>query len=487
MVSVKEVVAVFGQRDWAQGHWAGGAEVVPPGWGRPAPNAVQLRNDVILAVVFAIGAVAVDVLTLSIGEEMTGSRPPFAEELAWCLAVSLPLAFRRRYPLGVLLVCSLAFFGLQFREVGEHVISQISLFLALFTAGAWTRERTVGRAVRGLVVALMFCWLGYALSIATWDEIRQDAPEGPLPAVLAVVLLTGGVNILYFGAAWAFGDTAWRSAGQRALLEQRNAELARERDENARRAVLDERVRIARELHDVVAHHVSVMGVQAGAARMVLATDPDAARTALAEIEQASRDAVGEMRRLLGVLRSVPVPGQSAADPSSGSAETAPPDSPSPGVDRVGDLVAAAQAAGLRASCTVVGTPVQLSPSLSVSAYRIVQEALTNTVRHAAASRVDVRLRYLVEPAAAPAFEVEVVDDGRADPAEHGGPACGGTARGSGLGLVGMRERAGLHDAEIEVGPRPGGGFRVRVRFPLPAGAAHFPVTPGCDELGAAS
>ena len=162
-------------------------------------------------------------------------------------------------------------------------------------------------------------------------------------------------------------------------------ELAHERDENARRAVLTERVRIARELHDVVAHHVSVMGVQAGAGRMVLDTDPAQARAALTGIEAAARGALDEMHRLLGVLR----------DPDAVPAAGAAPEQPPPGLGDVPDVLDAARRAGLRVDFAEVGDPAPLPESVGLSAYRIVQEAVTNTLRHAAATRVDVRVRHL--------------------------------------------------------------------------------------------
>jgi signal transduction histidine kinase len=221
-------------------------------------------------------------------------------------------------------------------------------------------------------------------------------------------------------------------------------------------------------LHDVVAHHVSVMGVQAGAARVVLDADPAAARTALGAIEQAARQAVDELHRLLGVLRAAPAgtPAGDGGEPPPDGPERAPTGTvaaaPAPGLDGLPDLVGATTATGLRVTYTVVGDPVPVPSGLSVSVYRIVQEALTNTVRHAGAARVDVRLRFLTDPAA---IEAEIVDDGRSPAAP---PVTGGERR-RGLGLIGMRERAVLHDGELEVGPRPGGGFRVRARFPLRA------------------
>jgi signal transduction histidine kinase len=452
-------------------------EAGPPGWRRPGPDAGQRRWDVGIGLLLVAGAVVSISLALGAGWVNDGPGRRFtasaAEAIAWGVAVTLPFTVRRRYPELVLVLVSIAFIGLQARAVPESFVSQIAMFLALYTVGAWSRDRTIARWLRGLVVVVMFGWLVLSLSTYPWEQYLKEHPStGPLSAVVASAVFSGLVNVVYFGAAWAFGDVAYRAAGERALLEQRNDELARERDENARRAVLDERVRIARELHDVVAHHVSVMGVQAGAARLVLDSDPAAAKTALAGIEQAARQGVGEMRRLLGVLRDPAArPPGTPGTPDDGVPDHRP-EEPAPGVEGLADLVATAAGAGLAAQFGVVGAPRPVPSSLSVSVYRIVQEALTNTLRHAGAARVDVRLRYLDEPAA---LEAEVVDDGRA----LARPAPTTERPGRGLGLAGMRERAALHDGELEIGPRTGGGWRVRARFPLPPDPAAVPVPAG--------
>jgi signal transduction histidine kinase len=220
-------------------------------------------------------------------------------------------------------------------------------------------------------------------------------------------------------------------------------ELEHEREENARRAVFDERVRIARELHDVVAHHVSMMGIQAGAARVVLGRDPVLATEALAGIETSSRQAVLELHQLLGFLRQKDDPDDLAPQPSLG---------------QVHSLAANMSDSELTVEVSVEGEQRPLAPTVDVSAYRIVQEALTNTLKHAGASRADVHVRYWPDE-----LEVEIVDDGRVNGTPA--PASGG------LGLIGMRERAALHGGELTAGPAAGGGFAVRVRLPTPAGA----------------
>jgi signal transduction histidine kinase len=223
--------------------------------------------------------------------------------------------------------------------------------------------------------------------------------------------------------AWALGEAA------------RNRRVAIE--EEAQRAMADEQARIARELHDVIAHSVSMIVVQAAAADDVFDEHPDQARQALRSIEQAGRDAMAELRRLLSAVR----PGLQ----EKGTA-------PQPGLDRIDELAESLRAGGLQVAVRREGEPAALPAGLDLSAYRIVQEALTNTLRHARATRADVTLSYAQD-----ALELDILDDGRA-------PAGNGTG---GHGLVGMRERAALLGGTLEAGPHPGGGYRVHARLPL--------------------
>ncbi len=422
-------------------------------WERPGPTPAQRRTDVRLGLGLAVATVASFELARSAGLVLPGS-PGLPEQVGWALAVSLPLCLRRTQPLGVLVVVAATFIALQVRGVVEGFMTSVCLFTALYTAGAWGRDRRAVSAVRLVVVLAMFAWLIVSLTSTPWQELLSDGEERPgsIDPVTANVLYTAALNVFFFLGAWRFGDAAWRDAHSRAALEQRNEELRREREERARRAVLDERVRIARELHDVVAHHVSTMGVQAGAARRVLDVDPAAARRAIGAVESSSRSAVEEMRRLVGVLRE-----------DDGAVE------PPPDLGRLDELVRA-ERPGLDVDLRVLGNPRPLPPSASVSAYRVVQEALTNAVRHSGARRASVRLRWLDH-----SLEVEVVDDGRGggpgDAAAAGAPGST-AAHPGGLGLVGMRERVDLHGGELDVGPRPDGGWRVRARFPLTATGA---------------
>ncbi len=431
---------------------------------RPAPTRRQQRSDVLVALALA----AAGALSLVVVRDAGVPQPPWApstlEQIAWLGALTLPLAVRRRWPAAVLAVVGSLYIALQARGVFEPCVTSIVLYLALFTVGAWTADRRAATAVRAVVIIAMFSWLGISLSLTALSEVALppsapdgSSPTGLLPPRTAAVVLGTAVNAVFFGAAWVFGDLAWRAGAQQRELERTNEALRRSRSENARRAVLAERVRIARELHDVVASHVSVMGVQAGAARAVMDADPDAARSALRAVEETGRTAVAEMHQLVGVLRDDD--GEVAAGGGGGRRT---PEPPVPVLTAIPALVARVRVGGMDADYEVVGDERPVPAAIGVSAYRVVQEALTNVVRHAGARSVRVRLRHVPR-----ALEVEVVDDAR-------GAAPGGEARAGahghpsgGTGLVGMAERVALHDGLLDVGPRPRGGFRVRARFPL--------------------
>jgi signal transduction histidine kinase len=212
--------------------------------------------------------------------------------------------------------------------------------------------------------------------------------------------------------------------------------------EQARRATEEQRTRLARELHDVIAHSVSVMTVQAAAARRVLERSPEEAEHAVAEIERTGREALAEMRRMVAVLRPADEPGRELE--------------PQPGVEDLAALIEQMEAAGLRVRLHVEGDRHSLPSSLDLSAYRIVQEALTNVLKHAGPVAVDVTLRY-----EGGALEVEVADEG------PGGGSPGAQPAPAGHGLIGMRERAALFGGELSTMRTPGGGFQVRARLPL--------------------
>jgi signal transduction histidine kinase len=242
--------------------------------------------------------------------------------------------------------------------------------------------------------------------------------------------------------AWLLGDMMRWRRGFYAALEERAARLERERDAQAQIAAAAERARIARELHDVVAHNVSVMVVQADGASYALDADPERARQALGAIAATGRQALAEMRSLLGVLRSA---GDITAELE-----------PQPGIEQLTGLLEQARASGLLVSFTVEGVPRPLPPSAALTAYRVVQESLTNARKHGGPTvTAAVTLRFCEDGVA-----VTVTDDGKgtADPAD-----------GLGHGLIGMRERVELFGGTVSAGPRPGGGYRVAATLPVPA------------------
>jgi signal transduction histidine kinase len=411
-------------------------------WRRPGPTRAQQRLDIGIAAAVLAGALGITVLVNSMGAFAFGTAPRLAEQLVWSAALPVPLAVRRRYPFAVLVVVSVLFIAAQARQIGDNLVPSIVLFLALYTEGAWERNRTLANRSRVGVIVVMFGWLvlSLVLSLPWPDSTEFTDAAGPLDPMLASILYGFVFNVLYFGAAYWFGDMAWLSARRQAELELRAEQLRESQEKNTRGAIVAERVRIARDLHDVVAHHVSVMGVQAGAARRALDKDPGLARTALQTVERTARTAIGELRGLLGVLRAE---------------EKEPEETTSPGLDRLPELVSSARSAGLEVRHGVYGEPRPVPDGVAVSAYRVVQEALTNVVKHAGARTAEVRVRYLDS-----ALEVEVTDDGRG--AAH-------RPDGQGFGLAGMRERVAVHGGELEAGPRRDAGYRVRASLPVGA------------------
>ncbi|MFD1507334.1 sensor histidine kinase [Georgenia yuyongxinii] len=429
-----------------------------PLWERPRPGLAQLRNDVVGMAAFLAVALGMTLLTKNMGLRAEG-------EAAWRAYVAvtvmiLPLAVRRRFPLAVLVGSSVGFVVLSYlsTEMAGQLTFQVAYFAALYAAVAWARDRRLLWIAMGLVLLTMTLWLviGFTVTSGYAEMLKAyEVPQGPLSQLTAAVLYTAAVNLLYFGGAIAVGRTSWRGALRRERMAAQAERIREQAAELARRAVMDERLRIARELHDVVAHHVSVIGVQAGAARKVLTRAPDAAAEALRTIEDASRSAVGEMRSLLGVLRSET---DTVRGGDGGRA-------PEPGLAELRDLVVSQARPGLAVELAAVeqrpGDLDGVPGPVALSLYRTAQESLANVVRHSTATRAQVTLRTGGADGAGWA-EVEVVDDGQPRPGSAG----------SGYGLRGIRERVHLHGGEAEIGPRAQVfGWRVRVRLPLRRGS----------------
>ncbi|MFJ4297799.1 sensor histidine kinase [Curtobacterium sp. NPDC089689] len=421
----------------------------PSEWSRLPVGRQELRQDAVLAGALALGMATTVTLYGSSGAYDDDQAAWWVSALM-VLANTVPIAFRRRFPMSALVVVALAFVGTQLLHVPELFVVNFTLFIALYTVGAWCSDRVRAEAVRWVVIGGMFTWLFLAI-VFGWSmptALPNDG-EALIPPYIAYSLLNVLINVVYFGAAWYAGNRAWSAAVARHELDLRTAELTAERERSAAQAITLERVRIARELHDVVAHHVALMGVQAGAARRVLGRDPEQAASSLSVVEDSARTAVEELRRMLGTLRAHDV-GDGAAPAGSTAAGAAP---STEGIGRIAEVVEAARTAGHPADWSVVGEERPVPPTVAAVAFRVAQEAVTNVLKHAGhGARADVRLRYLAD-----AVEVEVTDDGR-----------GGTrdTTGSGLGHVGMRERVAAVGGTVEIGPRARGGYLVRAWLP---------------------
>jgi signal transduction histidine kinase len=341
-------------------------------------------------------------------------------------SVSVPLLWRRRRPLtvlGIVTTVSLAWFLIPYvAEPPLHHFnaSFFAFVVSLYSAGLYAANKKAS-------VAAALVALGSVLTAAAFldEEFRGNPRAFFFNATIVIVFFYVG----YIGRV------------RRDYLEERAGRMEREREEEARRAVARERSRIARELHDVVAHSVGLMTVQAGAAHLVFAKDPDAAASSLSSIERTGRLALGELRRLLGVLRTEDEGGEL---------------SPQPSLDRLNELVAEVEEAGIEIDVRVEGDLKDLPTALGLSAYRILQEALTNVLRHAGRwARAEVVVRRTQHE-----LVLEVADDGR-------GVASEASKVARGHGLIGMRERVALFGGRMSTGPRRSGGFLVRAEIPL--------------------
>ena len=339
------------------------------------------------------------------------------------LLANVPVAWRRRWPEVVLVLTGISAVLIETFHYREGV-GGLGVLVALYSIAAHREDR------RRNVIALFATVVAIAI-------VFSVQPHGVATAQLIS-------NYVLFGSAWILGDNLRTRRAYVHALEERAALAEANRDAIAVRAVSDERARIARELHDVVAHGVSVMVVQAGAARRVIDREPAKASEAMSAIEATGRQALNELRRLLGMLRSV-------TNEPTGRA-------PQPGIDHLDELIAHTREAGLPVTLEIEGTPRHLAPGVDLSAYRIVQEALTNALKHAGPASATVRLSY-----GADQLEVLVTDDGRGRDPDR--------AVADGHGLLGMHERVALFDGELQLGNRTGGGFGVRATLPLEVSA----------------
>jgi signal transduction histidine kinase len=334
--------------------------------------------------------------------------------------MTAPLLVRRTCPLAMAgLIASVMTLQALVAEPPEQIWLLITVIIASYSVGAFERS------IRLSMLAVLALAVAVAVGIA---QDTSDSLDNIPPTVLIFVV-----------APWSAGRALrHRDREARKLTAQVDA-LEHDREVLAREAVFAERARIARELHDVVAHSLSVIAIQADAAEGALAKDPDRAREPLAAVKHTAREALTEMRHLLGLLRDEGGAGLSLE--------------PQPGLESLGALVEQVRAAGLSVDLTVTGDAQPLPAGADLSAFRLVQEALTNTLKHAGANRASVSVRHTDQR-----VELVVVDDGSVDAARQ--------SNGDGHGLIGMQERVALYGGTLEVGPVLGGGYRVLASLP---------------------
>ncbi len=365
--------------------------------------------------------VALAVAVLSLVEIGSEHLAPYAASVPLGLAQATALAWRRRVPLAALLVASAALFVETAAGVSLHK-PLAPIVVGLIVVYSVAQYEPLQRAAAGLAAALAGIFASIQLAVANGESYG-----GTDRAFVAFLLI----------APWLVGRALYGRTREAGELAERAGRLEHERQV----AVEEERARIARELHDVIAHSLSVMIVQAGAGEQVARRAPERVVEPLRSIQETGRQALSEMSRLLGMLRD-------------DGAELGL--APQPGVGDLEALVEQTREAGLGVKFVVEGVRRSLPPGLDLSAYRIVQEALTNARKHAGDARAEVRLRYRADT-----LEIEVLDDG---------PGWGNGA-GGGHGLIGMRERVAVFGGSLETGPRQGGGFAVRAILPLEAPA----------------
>lgn len=388
-----------------------------------------------LSTVWLISSVETDSEGLPQGPKEQTAAVPIV--LAMCVVVAL----RRRAPEKMLVLAT----GTGVAQVVTHVEVgpfNFAMLVIVFTVASRNIRWASRFALGGAMVAPTIAQL-------RWSEENQTLGG----AILGDIFMT-----VTFVLAWVLGDSMRTRRAYYAQLEERATRLEKEREAQAKIAAAAERARIARELHDVVAHNVSVMVVQADGGAYVLDSAPEQAKQALETISGTGRQALAEMRRLLGVLRT----GEGSAGGNGVGKDAVREYGPQPGVDQLSELIEQVRGAGLAVNFAIEGTPRPLPSSVELTAYRVVQEALTNSRKHGGPEvGATVRLRF-----GADELSLLAEDDGRGaqrDLYEEGG------TDGLGHGLIGMRERVGMVGGSLETGPRPGGGFRISAVLPLKA------------------
>lgn len=394
----------------------------------------QLGID--LTLVLATGAFVVP-LSASIASSYGES---VATGLLWSSLLWLPLGWQRRNPVASVVLVYAAGLAHVVAGAATFLPTDLAVLVALYSVTLhgprWAHRTAIASALVG------------SLLLASVMVMQVFGVTGAADAAASLVAIWAFCSVCAL-ATWAFGLMRRARRETIGALRDRAERLEVERDQQTRIATAAERTRIAREMHDIVAHSLSVIIAQADGGRYAAAADPDAATRALSTVSETGRAALADMRRLLGVLR----------EPDGSPGDAAAPFTPQPAAEDLETLVEQVRASGVRASLVRMGTPRPLPPGVGLAVYRICQEALTNVLKHAGP---DPTVTVLVQwqPAG---LALEVTDDGRGAAADSDG---------AGHGLVGMRERVAMIGGRFAAGPRPGGGFRVRAEVPLPAGAS---------------
>lgn len=405
---------------------------------RPQPSLVRVLGRRLLSLArshptAADALLAAVILAISLGNAIAHHNGNEAPALVLQVALVTPLVWRRRAPVTVFtVICAVAFAQWLY---GDRFLGDVAILVSLYTV---TRRapRRVGVAAAGVVeIGVVLAALQRVIAVK-WES--------------SLVLLSGMV-----AAAFFLGTNLRTRQAYLAALVERATRLEHERDQQARIAAAAERASIAREMHDIVAHSLAVVITMAEAAAAKRRSDPERAAAAMEQVADVGRQALGETRRLLGVLRT--------EAPSLGFA-------PRPGLEQLEQLVEQVRATGLAACLSVTGQPFALPNGAELAIYRIVQEALTNTIKHArGATRVDVELRYAPHEIEIHIIDDGIVDDGATDDGRRASDAR--KAERPGHGLVGMQERAALYNGSVASGCLPGRGFGVRARMRLDNGA----------------
>lgn len=374
-------------------------------------------GDSLIALLFLV----IDLMLLLAQTAADGPAKPWYVSIPLDIATTAPLVFRRKYPLTVAYAVLVLGFVHGTLEIGSASLTTAAVML-------YTLVMYVGRRQ-----ALYYLGAQIAVNVLSFALTWRDGAYWVFAVVVGLV----------FAFCWVLGEFMGARQAYHAEVEARLHLLETERDQASRIAVAEERGRIARELHDVVAHAVSVIVVQADGASYALRTNPDLAERAIQTISQTGREALAELRRLLEVLRN--------EQPADG------PRVPQPDAESLGELAQRVREAGVPVRLEIEGELAGLPTGVSLGVYRIVQESLTNTLKHAGpGARAQVRVRRSEE-----CVEVEVDDDGAGALVSAGDTLPGGN------GVIGMRERANVYGGSLEVGPAPGGGWRVHARIPI--------------------